>query len=69
MLPSPFATKAAQLHVLDTTKCQAYLHSQSMTKSIESLLGVRKPINRMTVPELHPWMSVDVAQLYVYQKS
>lgn len=40
-----------------------------MTKSIESLLGERETINRMTVPELHLWMSLDVAQLYVYQKS
>lgn len=69
LLPSPFATKEAQLHVLDTTKHQAYLHSQSMAESIETLLGVRETTNRMTVPELHLWMSLDVAQLYVYQKS
>lgn len=40
-----------------------------MTKSIKSLLGEPEIISRMTVPELHRWMSVDVAQLYVYQKS
>lgn len=40
-----------------------------MTKSIKSLLGEPEIINRMIVPELHGWMSVDVAPVYVYQKS
>lgn len=40
-----------------------------MTKSIKGLLGEPDIISRITVPELHQWMSVNVAQVYVYQKS
>lgn len=68
LLPSAFATREAQLHVLDVTKCQAYLHPQSMQRAIESLIAERGNIQRVLVPEVHEWVNEDEAQPYGYVK-
>ncbi|KAI9869696.1 MAG: hypothetical protein M1830_005206 [Pleopsidium flavum] len=69
LLPSPFATAEAQQHVLKVTKCQVYLHAESMRTGIERIVGERASIRQVTVPEIAEWLSQEEAHLYVYNKS
>ncbi|MCJ1465426.1 hypothetical protein MMC07_004044 [Pseudocyphellaria aurata] len=69
LLPSPFATREAQLHVLHVTKCQAYLHPTSMETAIENLIAEEPNIQRISVPEVHEWVNEEEAQSYNYEKS
>lgn len=55
LLPSPFTTKEAHLHLLKSTESRAYLHSASMQATISELLEELPDVRSVCVPEVEEW--------------
>lgn len=69
LLPSPFATPEAQMHLLKTTNCSAYLHAHTLGPLVDSVLGKKSNFRRLEVPELDEWLSKENAPVFSYTKT
>ena len=69
MLPSPFTTKEAHLHLLNATECSAYLYSASAREMVEDLLSERADVSSICVPEVERWLEGERPVRYPYDKT
>jgi acyl-coenzyme A synthetase/AMP-(fatty) acid ligase len=69
LLPSPFATKEAQLNLLDTTKATTYLHTEYNGAAVKSITSERPGVQAIPVPELGQWLCDQDARHYEYSKT
>ncbi|KAL8668541.1 MAG: hypothetical protein Q9168_006833 [Polycauliona sp. 1 TL-2023] len=69
LLPSPFTTKEAQLHLLRKTDCRALICSQSLEDQAKLVAQAYQGIPVITAPELQDLLHEDDAPSYAYTKS
>lgn len=69
LLPSPFATPEAQIHLLNLTKCSTFLHSASMGLLVDRVLGEKSHIRTLEIPELAEWLRNEEAHPFPYDKT
>ena len=69
MLPSPFVALEAQLHVLDSTRCNTYLCSVSTVPKIEKVRAERPGMQILAVPSGEEWLDEESVEDYRYGKT
>ncbi|KAL9053698.1 MAG: hypothetical protein Q9206_003833 [Seirophora lacunosa] len=69
LLPSPFTTREAQVHLLEKTNCGAFICSQSLEAQANLVTQACQGIPVIPAPELHHLLREDIAPSYAYTKS
>ncbi|KAL8834221.1 MAG: hypothetical protein Q9170_003852 [Blastenia crenularia] len=69
LLPSPFTTDEAQVHLLKSTDCQAFVCSKSFEGKVNGIIQGHRKIPVITVLELHELLDEGSAPNYEYAKS
>lgn len=69
VLPSPFASLEAQLHVLDKTQCRKYLCPAVSVPLIKKVCALRPDMQLVVVPDWEEWLDEETVEHYVYDKS
>ncbi|MCJ1383912.1 hypothetical protein MMC17_007026 [Xylographa soralifera] len=69
LLPSPFATSDAQIHVLQATKCNMYLHAAASKPLLNRLAEKMPNLQSIELPDTSVWLRDEKARLFPYNKS
>jgi len=69
LLPSPYASTEAQLHLLDATVCKAFVYSMVHADHVQSLVAFRPNVNPILIPEAQGWFHADQVAVYEYKKT
>ncbi|KAL9098558.1 MAG: hypothetical protein Q9187_009637, partial [Circinaria calcarea] len=69
LLPSPFATPDAQIHLLQATKCSTYLHAAASGLLVNQVVEKTSEIRSIEIPETSAWLRDEKARSFPYNKS
>ncbi|KAI9686662.1 MAG: hypothetical protein M1820_010602 [Bogoriella megaspora] len=69
LLCSPFATAAAQHHLLRSTECSVYLYAASLGPLVKSIVSNEPNVQAVGIPDVEHWLWSEDSQLFPYTKS
>ncbi|KAL8806333.1 MAG: hypothetical protein Q9200_005078 [Gallowayella weberi] len=69
LLPSPFTTKEAQIHLVEKTDCHAVVCSKNFESQARSLAQASHDVPTIVAPELHELLDERASPHYAYTKS